>query len=169
MSSNVQSSSANPKVDKDGLSTECARCLRRKEPCLLSTATKGHRRKCEGCRKAKVACTLAGTKDDRPSIRKSSFSSSDYEDETVLVEGEDCKFISLPEMKKILENKKNQKIQKTKKIKDEDGMKVEEVKEQAREVWRTKEKEREERKREEELRKEKAKEKGKEIMREVEE
>ena len=59
-----------------------------------------------------MACTLAGTKDDRPSIREYSFSSSDYENNTVLVEGEDFKFISLPEMKKILENKK---IRKTKK------------------------------------------------------
>ena len=86
--------------------------------------------------------TLAGTKDGRPSICKCSFSSSDYEDEAVLVEGEDCKFISLPKMEKILENKKIQKIQKIKKIKDEDGMKVEEVKEQAKEVWREKDKER---------------------------
>ena len=85
-----------------------------------------------------MSCTLAGTKVDPPSNCKSSFSSSDYEDDIVLVEGEDCKFISLPEMKKILKNKKNQKKQKMKKIKDKDGMRVEEVKEQAKEVWREK-------------------------------
>ena len=117
MFSNIQSTSANPKVDKAGLSTECARCLCQAEPCLPLTATKGDRRKCEGCRKAKVACTLAGTEDGRPSNCKCSFSSSDYEDKKVLVEGEDCQVISLPKMKKILENKKNEKNEKNEKHK----------------------------------------------------
>ena len=64
------------------------------------TTNKGAWRKCEGCRKAKVACTLAGKKVKKPSIRKSPFSSSDYEYKTVLVEGIDCEYISLPDMKK---------------------------------------------------------------------
>lgn len=49
------------------------------------------------------------------SICKSSFSSSDYEEDTVLIEGIGREFISLPDMKKIIENKKNEKNQKIKK------------------------------------------------------
>lgn len=100
---------------KGRLETRCMRYLRRQEPFLPSTASKGAWKKCEGCWKAKVVCIPAGKKVKKASSCDSSLSSPHYEENIVLVEGFKSEYLFLPDMKKFLGNKKNQKNQKVKK------------------------------------------------------
>lgn len=86
MKTKNKSTPANQMVES-GLSTRCAHSLERQQPLLASKASKGAWQKCEGYRKAKVARVPSGTKVKGPSSFESAFSSPDYEDDKVLIEG----------------------------------------------------------------------------------